>query len=97
MGWNLRREWHELRDGRPGSRFRDAFQRIHGNGRHRRRWKRVGIGLLLLGVGFVLLFIPGPGIPMMVIGAAMLAQESPSMARLLDRLEVAARKVLRRP
>jgi hypothetical protein len=37
--------------------------------------------------------VPGPGIPILAIGLALLAQESAAMARLLDRTELRLRRL----
>ncbi|HET9351832.1 MAG TPA: PGPGW domain-containing protein, partial [Burkholderiales bacterium] len=62
-------------------------------------WKRcalvcAGIALALVGVFFMA--VPGPGIPILVIGLALVAQESAAMARLLDRTELRLRRLWKR-
>jgi hypothetical protein len=42
----------------------------------------------------LLCFIPGPGIPLIVIGAGLLADESRTIAHALDGLEIRLRKVI---
>jgi len=54
------------------------------------------MAIVLVAAGVVLCFIPGPGIPLIVIGAGLLADESRALARALDGLEVRARKVIAR-
>jgi hypothetical protein len=49
--------------------------------------------VLLLLVGIVLCFIPGPGLPLVLAGAAMLANRSRAVARTMDWIEVKLRKV----
>ncbi len=41
-------------------------------------------GWTLCAVGFALLFLPGPGLPLLVAGLALLGRERPSAARLLE-------------
>jgi hypothetical protein len=48
----------------------------------------VGIGMLLLAAGLAMLVLPGPGLLVGLLGAALIAGESLSVARLLDRLDV---------
>jgi anti-sigma-K factor RskA len=50
----------------------------------------IGIGVCI--VGIALLTIPGPGIPVLALGAAALARESLTVARILDNLELWARR-----
>ncbi len=47
----------------------------------------MGLGSLLLLAGTAMLVLPGPGVLVMIIGAALIAQESLFAARLLDRLD----------
>jgi hypothetical protein len=48
-----------------------------------------GIGLTLVGIFF--LAVPGPGIPILAVGLALIAQESEGTARALDRTELRLR------
>jgi hypothetical protein len=45
-------------------------------------------------VGVVLCFIPGPGIPFLFVGGGLLAMQSLTMARFLDKAELAARRAV---
>jgi hypothetical protein len=54
------------------------------------------IGSALVLAGVALMFIPGPGIPLLALGAALTAQQSARVARALDAFELWLRKVLRR-
>ena len=57
-------------------------------------WKRcafVAAGIVLTLVGAFFLAVPGPGIPILAVGLALIAQESSSLARWLDRTEVRGR------
>ncbi len=56
----------------------------------------VGGGLVLLALGFLLIFTPGPGSVLLIAGAALLATYSRYAARLLDRLELGVRAALAR-
>jgi hypothetical protein len=40
--------------------------------------------------------VPGPGIPILAVGLALVAQESAAMARLLDRAEIRLRRLWKR-
>lgn len=83
----LREHFRGFLASRSGTRFRRH---------HRRRQVRphllhtilaVGGGLLLIVAGIVMLVLPGPGLLVMVIGAALIAGESLLVARLLDRVD----------
>lgn len=86
---NLKKYWQRLRQARPGERFQELYKQRQNT--RRTLWPRllfVGLGLLLVIIGFILMFVPGPGSVIALLGAAMLAQESRFVARLLDRAEV---------
>jgi hypothetical protein len=51
-------------------------------------------GTLLVGVGVVMLVAPGPGILVIGVGGALLAEESLTAARILDWLELRIRRVI---
>jgi hypothetical protein len=51
-------------------------------------------GTLLLAVGLVMLVAPGPGILVVVLGGALLAEESQLIARFLDWAEVGIRRLI---
>jgi hypothetical protein len=50
---------------------------------------------LLCAVGLFFMAVPGPRIPILLAGAALIAGESLGMARLLDRTELRLRRFLR--
>lgn len=96
MGGKLRQKWREFRAGKPGRRFQERFER-NQQARHNKRfhvralWTALAICLFLIGV--VLVFIPGPAVLFFAVSGAILAERSRSMARLLDRTEMMARRV----
>jgi hypothetical protein len=53
-------------------------------------------GVVLCLLGIFLLVVPGPGIPLLAAGAALLAQQSRGTAELLDRTELRLRRMFRR-
>ena len=91
----LRRILDDLRDflgGPVGGRFEARFHRKRGERLTlgaRLGWLACGVALLL--VGALLMIFPGPGIPLVALGLACVAQESLALARWCDRAEVAAR------
>lgn len=96
---SLKRQWRELRNGHPGNRFRAQFERSKGAKAGKsflRRWSTVFVASVLLIVGVFLCFIPGPGIPFIILGAGLLAEQFRVVATALDWLEVKLRKMTRR-
>ena len=95
----LKQEWRDLRKGRPGHRFQDRYER-HRGGRKGKSWMgrflEPGIGVLLLVAGVIFCLIPGPGLPLVLVGATLLAERSRRIARAMDWCELKLRKVLRR-
>jgi hypothetical protein len=88
------RNWYRLLHSRPGRRFQNFYRRTH----RKRDSDEVGprVGRLVLGGAFLvvaafLFFLPLVYVPFLAAGAAMLASESPRLARALDRGETWAR------
>jgi len=86
----------DLTNGTPGRRFNDRY--AHAQRRRSRLAAALviagGIGLVI--VGLLMLVSPGPGVLLMLFGAALLAGESARIARALDRMELALRAMWRR-
>ena len=90
----LKKQWSDLKGDPPGCRFLEL---------HRRRQKsrcsvarrriQIGIGILVLIGGLVMMPLPGPGFPIVLVGAALLARESSRAAKALDWLEVRIRSL----
>lgn len=94
----LKRQWRELRKGSPGHRFRAQYernQRARAGKSFLRRWATLFVTVVLLLVGVVLLFIPGPGIPFLIVGAGLLAEQFRPAASVLDWSEIKLRKITR--
>jgi len=89
----LRKGWRELKQGKPGHRFRERYERSPST-QGARKGATIGIGVLLVLAGIVFLPLPGPGIAIIVVGALLIAEESLSAARLLDWLELKARRLI---
>lgn len=93
----IRSHWQQLRDAEPGERFQELHQRRHQTGAS--GWQRglrmlAAVGLTL--IGLVMMPAPGPGMLVVLAGVALLAAESQSVARRLDRIELWVRGRLRR-
>jgi hypothetical protein len=92
----IKSEFRGIRDGEPGHCFVDRYERSRRNEGGRALWKTlvyVAAGLVLLISGLVLALPPGvPGFLLWIPGLALLAVRFKGLAKLLDRLEVWARK-----
>ena len=88
---------HRFRASRPGRRFQDHYERKRES-RGGALWRCAAMvaGVLLCAAGLFFMAVPGPGIPILLVGAALVAQQSQATARLLDHWELALRKMLRR-
>ena len=91
---SLRERWHEFAAAEPGTRFEREYDLKHGKAQP--RWKRilaVMLGVAVILVGIVELAVPGPGVLVIGIGAALLGRESRGIARWLDRGEITVRRL----
>ncbi len=91
---HLKKSWGVFKYAPPGERF----ERLYKARKDQKASRLVFlvVGLLLLVGGVILLFIPGPGLPLIAFGAALLAQQSLWLARVLDQLEPVLRRFARR-
>ncbi|HEY5928469.1 MAG TPA: PGPGW domain-containing protein [Kofleriaceae bacterium] len=87
----LKHEWHHFRVDSPGTRFENHRARMKKKSRSH-HFIFLGLGIVLLIVGIVLLFMPGPGLPLIVFGLALVASHSHRLTKLLDRAEPPLRK-----
>lgn len=88
---DLRAEWHQFRHDKPGERFRNHNERAKKKSK-KHAAVTIALGVLLLAGGVVLLFMPGPGTPLIVFGVALVAAHSKKMSDALDRAEPRFRK-----
>jgi hypothetical protein len=90
----IRNTWKQLMKGRPGHRFQSQYRRRQQERRSPlRRVLFVGGGILIMAAGAFLLAAPGPGVLVVFLGGALVAQESLTAARTLDWAEVRLRHV----
>jgi len=92
-------QWKKhLRDFRKapaGERFVRRYRAQKGSDRPWARIAFVALGIVLIVGGAILLVIPGPGLLVIAFGGALVAQEFLVVAKALDWLELALRKVYR--
>jgi hypothetical protein len=91
----LKKNWNELSKEPPGRRFQNRHRRQDRRGSSTSRTLKLAASFVLILAGAVLLVIPGPGSVLIVIGAALLAEESMIVARFMDRAEMRIRKWIR--
>jgi hypothetical protein len=77
----------------PGRRFRYLYELKRGSrGGRLYRCAAIAAGVLLFVVGVCFLALPGPGIPVVLLGAGLVAQQSRGTAQILDRTELRLRR-----
>jgi hypothetical protein len=86
-----------LRGGTPGTRFREfrKYQKEHDGPHIKSRLATFLTGLVLVGIGLAIGWLPGPGGFLAIIGVALLAREIPGIAWALDECEVLGRRLIR--
>ena len=85
----LKRQAHDFTKQRSGTRFQTRFR---SRPPERNRWHvmfTIALAGVLILIGFVLLFLPGPGIAFLIFAALLIAGESLLAARALDRADLA--------
>jgi hypothetical protein len=92
---HLKENWRCLRTGRPGERFQRLYRMRQRSARSKlRKIVVLTIGVVVTGLGLFFLPAAGPGTPILLIGASMVAGESLLSARLFDWLELRLRKLI---
>jgi len=92
----LVREWRAFKDDQPGDRFENHHDRMRREGTRAGAIARVVLGVVLTLGGIALLFIPGPGLLVILFGMGLLGGQSKTLARALDRVEPPVRRGARR-
>ena len=93
---HTKQNWRRFKAGLPGRRFQQQFrlrQRFRCGAA--RKALLITAGTLLAAAGVFLLFVPGPGIIILLIGAVLVAQQSSLAARAFDRIEIRLRKFIK--
>lgn len=88
-----RQQWNALKKSAPGHRFQERYERNREDGNLTGRIARTLLGGALVIAGLTLMVIPGPGLPVLVVGAGLLATDSKPAAKLLDWVELKIRPV----
>lgn len=94
----LKRYWSDFKRGQPGKRFQERYERNRKTRAGRSPWVRFLkpiAAILLLAAGIFLCLVPGPGLPLLIIGAALLADVSRRVAIAADWVDLRLRALLR--
>lgn len=95
----LKRSWHGIARGVPGSRFVNHYEYAHRKGNEVPLWHRVVrfvLALIAFALGVVFAFIPGPAILFFAIAGALVAAESRVVAKAFDWAEIELRHLERK-
>ena len=90
--------WRYLWESEPGKRFQERYQRLKARRTDRPPMMKVLLiiaGIMIIFIGMIFWLIPGSGWAIIILGAALLAGESQTVARMLDWLELKIRKTAR--
>ena len=93
---HTKQSWRRFKAGLPGRRFQQQFrlrQRFRSGAARKALFMAAGI--LIVAAGIFLLFVPGPGIIILLVGAVLVAQQSSLAARAFDRIEIRLRKFIK--
>ena len=91
----LHQRWHQFAAVRPGQRFQTHFarrQQTRARGLHQ-KILAIGGGILVMGAGLFFLLTPGPGILIFLVGALLVAEESRTVAWLMDGTDLRLRRL----
>ena len=91
----LHQRWQQFAAAPPGQRFEAHFarrQQTRPRGLHQ-KILAIGGGVLIMGAGLFFLLAPGPGVLIFLIGALLVAEESRTVARLLDGADLRLRRL----
>jgi hypothetical protein len=92
-----REQWKQFSEIPSGQRFIARYRaRRSQPGGLLRKGLIVAAGLLLMLAGLAMIVLPGPGLLTMIIGAAFIAEESRVAARVLDRIDRWASRMMQR-
>ena len=87
----IRQELRKLRDAEPGERFEAGYERTKVDNRVLRT-SLVVLGFVLMVTAAVTFWVPGPNFVLVLAGLALVGGQSRTVAKLMDRGEVAVRR-----
>ena len=80
---------------KPGRRFQDRYWARQAHRQEWSAWKKIiraVISILIIFIGIILLFLPGPGWLVIILGSAILAAENLTLAKIMDSAEFRLRR-----
>jgi hypothetical protein len=91
----LKQRWRRFAAVPPGQRFQAHFQRRQQTRprEFHRKILAIGGGVLVMGAGLFFMLAPGPGVLIFLIGALLVAEESLTLARLMDGADLRLRRL----
>ena len=95
--FRFRRDWRELRQGRPGHRFQARYDRAQREQQRcgpAKRLVMIVAAIVCVAIGIVLVVMPGPAFVFFILAGGLLATESRFIARFMDWSEVRIRKIV---
>lgn len=91
----IKKQWKRLKRSEPGKRFQEQHERSAKEGTNPlKKPLLMAAGILLAVVGVFLMLVPGPGLPILLVGAVLVAGQSLSVAKFLDWLELKLRPMI---
>ena len=93
-GYAVKREWLRFRGAAPGRRFIERYNRKRSRGRGATLGSvlMIAAGMVVILVGVVFAFIPGPAVLFYFVGGGLLAGEIRFAAKGMDWLELRSRR-----
>ena len=89
MTVSVQRQWQHFKATPCGRRFQTRHRlRRSSGGSVARKVLISGMGVLVVLAGIVMIVLPGPGMLAIILGAALIAEESLFAARVLDRFDL---------
>jgi len=94
----LKKEWKIIRETPPGRRFQRRYEYRRYSSSSSAGWDlfKFILGIILIPLGMLLWFLPGPGWLVIFVGLALLAGRSGYLSGLLDRVDAGVRKIFSR-
>jgi hypothetical protein len=92
----IRRSWNRFRAAPAGTRFQSRHRRGESRSGFVRKVLVIAAGLVVIALGLVMIVLPGPGLLAMLLGAALIAEESSVAARWFDRADLLVERALAR-
>lgn len=88
----VKQQWKEFKEAKPGSRFEQLYERCHEDGVSPLiRFVLPALGVLLVIAGIILIPAPGPGHLTLALGLGLIGTAIKPLSRFMDRAEIKVR------